>query len=52
MKIYKIGNLYAVLVRTQQGGFIEYKKTRLECIEWGINKIRETLTTSGNLLIV
>ena len=52
MKIYKIGNIYAVLTRTKQGGFLDYAPTRLQAIEKGLQHIKDTMYQSGNLLIL
>lgn len=52
MKIYKIGNLYAILTRTKQGGFIDYAPTRMDAIAKGLERIKATLYKSNNLLII
>jgi hypothetical protein len=52
MKIYKIGNIYAVLTRTKQGGFLDYARTRAEAIEKGLQHIKDTMYHRGNLLVL
>ena len=52
MKIYKVGNIYAVLTRTKAGGFLDYARTRSEAIEKGLQHIKDTLYAKNNLLII
>lgn len=53
MKIYKIGNIYAVLTRIKgQGGYVDYARTRSEAIDKGLEHIKDTLYSVNNLLII
>lgn len=52
MKIYKIGNRYAVLTRTSQGRYVDYAPTRMQAIEKGLQHIKDTLYSPNNLLII
>ena len=56
MKIYKLGNIYAVLTRTiEQGekrGYVDYAKTREQAIEKGLQHVKDTLYKAGNLLVI